>query len=52
MGPLGLAHSGVRFFVAQNPFRSPPSGSSLRDGGLSYDDYAEQLAFWLIHLYE
>jgi hypothetical protein len=36
MGSLAPARSGLRPSAPQNPFRSPPSGSSLRDDGLSY----------------
>lgn len=47
MGSLTPARSGLRPSAPQNPFRSPPGGSSLRDDGLSYGDYVEQLTFLL-----
>ena len=47
MGLLAAARSGLRPSTPQNPFRSLPSGSSLRDDGLSYGDYVEQLTFLL-----
>ena len=33
MGPLAPARLGLHPSAPQNPFRSPPSGSSLRDDG-------------------
>ena len=47
MGSLAPARLGLRPSPPQNPFRSPPGGSSLRDDGLSYGDYVEQLTFLL-----
>ena len=48
IGSLAPARSGVRPFAPQNPFRSPPGGSSLRDDGLSYGAYVEELTFLLL----
>ncbi len=45
MGSLAPAHSGLRPPAPRNPFRTLPSGSSLRDDDLSYGDYVEQLTF-------
>lgn len=43
MGSLAPARSGLRPSTVQNPLRVLPARSSLRDDGLSYGDYVEQL---------
>lgn len=48
MGSLAPARSGLRPSALQNPFRVPLARSSLRDDGLSYGDYVEQLTFGIV----